>query len=98
MSAIRSPLGALGALMALVQSVTAGALFAVRSNPLLQLMLVVQLIVVTSIITLLVISLIIYFTRKNPGLLFSPQDIDSSVHERLYLPPDKVVLTPERVE
>jgi hypothetical protein len=92
-------LGALGALMVLLQGVTAGALVAVDSEPELQRILVYLMVSVTAIITVLVVSLISYFAIRNPGLLFNPQDIDSSVHSRLYIsdiPPDKVAFTVEK--
>ncbi|MSQ06081.1 MAG: hypothetical protein EXR54_07455 [Dehalococcoidia bacterium] len=85
MTVIRSPLGALGALMVLLHGIAAGALVAVRSQPVLQWMLVIMMVSLTDLITLLVLWIVWHFARTRPGLLFSPQDINPAVHGRLYL-------------
>ncbi len=94
MIVIRSPLGALGALIVLLEGIAAGALVAVKSQPALQWILVIMMVFLTSAITLLVIWIVWRFARNNPGLLFSPQDISQAVHGRLYAPPG-TALTPE---
>ncbi len=97
---IRSPLGALSAVIVLVQSISAGALFAVRSDPLLLKVLASVIAFTTLLITALVVGIIVYFTRKAPGLLFNPQDIAPSVHKELYAPAkvDLVVIQPPASE
>jgi hypothetical protein len=93
MMVIRSPLGALGALMVLMQAISVGALAAIRSQPILQMALVSVIIFVLLLVTILVCFLIIRFALRTPGLLFNPQDIAPGVHPGLYLPiePGQVV-------
>ena len=93
MTVIRSPLGALGALMVLLEGIAAGALVAVNSQPVLQWILVIMMTVVTVAIAGLVIWIVWHFARKHPGLLFNPQDISPSVHGVLYAPPGQTVVT-----
>ena len=83
---IRSPLGALGALMILLQGIAAAALVPLQSQPDLQLILVRLVVGVTSILTSVVVIVVLWFAFKNPGLLFSPRDIDPRVHVDLYRP------------
>ena len=85
---IRSPLGAFGAILVLIQGIAAGALATVHSQPTLQLILVIIISVVTISFTGVVIWLILHIvqTLKNPALLFSPKDIDPTVHPLIYSP------------
>ena len=84
MGIVRSPLGALGALMVLLQAIAGGSLFGLQSQPTIQWVIVIMMVACISAITCLVIWLVIYFALKRPGLLFSPRDIESSVHMDLY--------------
>ena len=84
MGAIRSPLGALGALMVLLQGISASALFALKDQPTLQLILVIMMASVTAVVALAVVVLIGWLAYRNPGLLFSPPDIDPIAHLSLY--------------
>lgn len=81
---VRSPLGAIGGILVLIQGIAAGALFGVSSHPTLQFILVVLIVVVTIAVTILVIWLIIRLVRLNPAYLFNPQDIDPAIHRTLY--------------
>lgn len=83
---IRSPLGALGALMVLLEGIAAAALVPLEGQPELQRMLVWLMIGVTSAITAVVIVVVLRFTFRNPGLLFSPRDINPEAHISLYSP------------
>ena len=86
MGPIRSPLAALGALMVLLQGIAAAALVPLDSQPTLQGLLVYMMVSATGIITILVVTLVGCFAWKNPGLLFSPRDIDPAIHRYLYPP------------
>ena len=87
---IRSPLSAIGAVIVLIQGICAGALFAVSSQT-LQLILVVLIILVTLVFTGLVFWLIVHLVRLNPAYLFNPRDINPAVHSALYiLQPDNI--------
>ncbi len=81
---IRSPLAALGALMVLLQGIAAAALIPLESQPELQARLVWMMIFVTGGLALVVAIVVLWFTFKNPGLLFNPRDINPEVHLDLY--------------
>lgn len=83
---VRSPLGALGAIVVLIQGIAAGALVAVRPDPTLQLILIIIISAVTVSVTVTVIWLVMYLARKNPAYLFNPKDIDPSAHPLIYRP------------
>ena len=93
MSLIRSPLGALGALLVSMQAISVGALVAVNSQPYLQIAIVVVMLLVVFAVAATVCFLVVLFALQRPGLLFNPQDIAQSVHRDLYLPisPGRVV-------
>lgn len=94
MSTIRSPLGALGALLVLLQGISAGALAVLRDQPTLQFILVITMVAIAAVVTGVVAFVVIRFALRNPGLLFNPGDIESSVHQYLYVSqPDKVTLS-----
>lgn len=90
---IRSPLGALGALMVLMQAVSAGALVAVKDKFILQAVLVSVMSLALISITVIVGFLVVRFAIRSPGLLFNPQDIAAEVHHDLYVP-----VSPEQIE
>lgn len=79
--------------MVFMQGISLGALAAVRTQPSLQIALVVVMILVLVTITSLVCFLVIRFAIRNPGLLFNPQDISPEVHRDLYVP-----MPPEQVK
>ncbi len=89
MAAIRSPLGALGALMVLIDAIAASALVPLRSQPDLQKIVVLALVSSIGLVTLVVCGLIVFLAIRRPGLLFSPADIDPSIHADLYGPRDE---------
>lgn len=82
---IKSPLGAIGAMLVLIQAIAASALFAVRSELGLQIALVGVIGLVTIAFTGLVIWLVVYLVRKSPGLLYDPSDISPYIHKELYV-------------
>lgn len=81
---IRSPLGAVGAILTALEAIVGGSLFAVKDEYLLQLILVSAMGFILVAVSLTVIWLVVYFALKNPGLLFAPGDIDPRVHRSLY--------------
>ena len=90
MLAIRSPLGALGALMVLLQGIAAAALVPLESQPDLQRVIVWMMVVVTSAIVLVLVVVVLWFAFRNPGLLFNPKDISPEAHVPLYSPSARV--------
>lgn len=88
MPSIRSPLGALGALMVFLEGIVAAALVPLAGQPALQEKLVGMMIVTVSMVTLGVLLLVGYLAVKRPALLFNPQDLDPSVHFAVYGPGD----------
>ena len=86
MVSIRSPLGAMGALMVLLQSIAAAALLPLFSQPELQRILVWMMVAVTGALTLVVTIMVLYFTFWKPELLFSARDINPAIHHDLYGP------------
>lgn len=86
MGAIRSPLGAVGALMVFLEGIATSALIPLSSQPHLQALLVYLMVVSIGVITLVIVIVVAWFAFTNPGLLFNPQDIDRSVHLPLYGP------------
>lgn len=98
MLSIRSPLGALGALMVLLQGIAAASLVPLGSQPELQRLIVWMMVAATSAIALVLIIVVLWFTFRNPGLLFSPRDISPAAHISLYSrPPATPSSTPQRV-
>lgn len=83
---IRSPLGALGALMILLQGIATAALVPLQSQPALQRMIVWMMVASISAITLLVVIIVLYFAVRRPGLLFNPQDIRACVKSSTMYP------------
>lgn len=84
MGIVRSPLGALGALMVLLQAIAGGTLFGLKSQPDVQQVVALMMVGSISAVTVLVVGLVAYFALTRPGLLFNPRDIDPSVHMDLY--------------
>jgi len=64
-------------------------------QPELQERLVWLMIGTVSVVTICVVGLIVHLTRRSPGLLFNPQDIDRAVHLGLYGP--QVHVPPQEV-
>jgi hypothetical protein len=81
---IHSPLGAVGALMVLLESVMTAALFALQEQPRLQEILVWLMVGTIGSVTLTVIVIVILIAIKNPGLLFSPRELHPSIHMAVY--------------
>ena len=84
MPSIKSPLGALGALMVMLEAIAAGALIPTQSQPMLQTILVICIVFEALAVSLVVLGVIVYFAVKRPAYLFSPSDISPSAHGRLY--------------
>ncbi len=81
MSVINSPLGALGALMVLLQGLAVGAIAALGGQPDLQGVLTL------AIVTVSVLGLVWYVLvrLKRPELLFDPRSFAESVQQGIYL-------------
>lgn len=88
---VKSPLGAIGAILVLIQAISASALFAIGSASVFQTILQAVLVGVIGLVTLasttLVIWLVYYLVvkLKRPGLLFDPSDFDPAVQLALYV-------------
>ena len=81
---IRSPLGAIGAILVALEGVAGGSLVALESGSSLQAWMVAAMIFVFVAVTLVVLGIIIYFAVRKPAYLFSPSDISESAHSDLY--------------
>ena len=81
---IRSPLGALGAILAALELIAGGSLFALGASPGLQSILVITMAAVLALVTLVIIGIVVGFAIRNPGLLFDPASFSESVQHRIY--------------
>ena len=81
---IRSPLGAIGAILVALEGVAGGSLVVLESGSSLQTWMVAAMIFVFVAVTLVVLGIIIYFAVRKPAYLFSPSDISESAHSDLY--------------
>ena len=97
MLSIRSPLGALGALMVLLQGIATAALVPLQSQADLQRLIVWMMVGSISVITLGVVVVVLWFAFRNPGLLFNPRDISPEVHLPLYSSGSRVPDVPPSV-
>lgn len=75
MGPIRSPLGALGAILVGMEGVAGATLFALGSDPHLRSVMVYTIIGGFIIITLATLALVAFFAKTNPGFLFNPADV-----------------------
>ena len=97
MGPIRSPLGAIGAVLVVLEGIAAGTLFALDSDPLLRLAIVATMIFVLVSVTVVVLGIAIYFAKTKPGFLFNRADIarlSESTQQSLF--PNTSSLTLER--
>jgi len=92
MTAIRSPLGALGAVMVFIEAIAAGALVAVRDNQMLQWMLGITIVVLAIGVTLFVCILIAWLAHRHPAWLFNLSELDPAVQRQLILPAEGTLL------
>jgi hypothetical protein len=81
---IRSPLGAIGAILVALEGIAGGSLFALDSGSGLQIAMVAAMISVFAAVTLVVLGIIVYFSVRQPAYLFNPSDISESAHVILY--------------
>jgi hypothetical protein len=81
---IRSPLGAIGAILVALEGVAGGSLFALDSSSVLQTAMVAAMILVFVAVTVVLLGVIIYFAVRQPAYLFNPSDISESAHLALY--------------
>jgi hypothetical protein len=98
---IRSPLGAIGAILVALEGVAGGSLFALDPGSALQTAMVAAMIFVFVTVTLVVLGMIIYFAVRQPAYLFNPSDISESAHLTLYtggLSPGRDVQVPPEPE
>ena len=72
---IRSPLGAVGALLVALEAIAGGTLLALESDPGLRIALVVAMIAVLVAVTVVILGLIIHVAKTNPAYLFNPAEI-----------------------
>ena len=90
MGPIRSPLGAIGAILVALEAVFGGALFALDGKPVLQAAMVATMIAVFVLVSLVVLWMVVYLTLKKPGFLFNPAEVaqlSESVQQAIYTPP-----------
>ena len=95
MGPIRSPLGAIGTILVLLEGIAGATLFALDSDPYLRLAIVVTIIVVFGLVTLTVLGITIYFTITNPGFLFNPADVGQlgeTAQRRFFSAQDDIVV------
>ena len=85
MGVINSPLGALGALMILLEALAVGAIATLDNQPGLQELLVWTIIANISFITVCVVVLIAYVAFTDIALLFDPRSFPESVQQRIYV-------------
>ena len=96
MTLIRSPLGAIGAILVALEAVFGGTLFALDDSFWLRVAIVVTMIVVFVSVTAIVLWMVVYLTVKNPGFLFSPVEVaqlSESVQRNIYSMPNTDVST-----
>ena len=95
MNALRSPIGALGVLMALIEAVAGCMLFAVKEQPDLQRWIVFGILGYMFLIVAMVWWLLWYILvkRKQPAWLFDPASLHPAAQLALVL--DQDVLPPE---
>lgn len=92
---IRSPLGALGAILVGLEGVAGATLFALDSDPHLRSIMAYTIIGGFILITSTVLILVCYFAKTNPGFLFNPADVgqlSESVQQRIFRIQDDVPL------
>ncbi len=92
---IRSPLGAIGALLIAMEGIAGATLFALASDPLwLRVAIVTVMMLVLLIVSAVVLWIIIYFAIKNPGFLFNPAEVaqlSESAQHRFFPPMDSLI-------
>ena len=81
---IRSPLGAVGAILVALEAIATASLFALESDPSLRTWMVAAMIFVFILVTVVILGVIVYFALRRPAYLFNPSDISDSAHFSLY--------------
>ena len=97
MGPVRSPLGAIGALLVALEAIFGGALFALDADPWLRLAMVTTMIVGFVPTAGVVLWMVVYLAVKNPGFLFNPAEVaqlSESVQRGVYALPDSKVSLP----
>lgn len=97
MGPVRSPLGAIGALLVALEAIFGGALFALDTDPWLRLAMVTTMIVGFVPTAGVVLWMVVYLAVKNPGFLFNPAEVaqlSESVRRGVYALPDSTVSLP----
>lgn len=95
---IRSPLGAIGAILVALEAVFGGALFALDGKPVLQAAMVATMIAVFVPVAIVVLWMVVYLTVRNPGFLFNPAEVaklSESVQHGIYAIPVKDIAVSE---
>ena len=75
MSSIRSPLGAVGALLVALEAVLAGSLFVLPPYSAQSWVVVITMVTIFVAVASVVLWMVVYLTVKKPGFLFSPAEI-----------------------
>ena len=70
--------------MVMLQAIAAGALIPTQSQPTLQAILVICIVIEVIAVSTVILGVIVYFAVKRPAYLFSPSDISPSAHSSLY--------------
>ena len=97
MGPVRSPLGAIGALLVALEAIFGGALFALDADPWLRLAMVTTMIVVFVPTAGVILWMVVYLAVKNPGFLFNPAEVaqlSEAVQRGVYALPDSKVSLP----
>ena len=87
MSPIRSPLGAIGALLVALEAVLAGSLFVLPAYSPQSWVVVVTMVTVFVAVASVVLWMVVYLTVKKPGFLFSPAEVaqlSESAQQEMY--------------
>ena len=75
MSPIRSPLGAVGALLVALEAVCAASLFALPAYSMQSWVVVMTMVAVFVAVASVVLWMVVYLTVKKPGFLFNPAEV-----------------------
>ena len=99
MGTIRSPLGAVGAILVALEAVFGGTLFALDTASGLRVAIVVTMIAVFISVTAVVLWMVVYLTIKNPGFLFNPAEVarlSETARRGIYaIPSSRISLEPQ---
>jgi len=75
LSPIRSPLGAVGALLVALEAVLAGSLFVLPAYSPQSWVVVITMVTVFVAVAFVVLWMVVYLTVKKPGFFFNPAEV-----------------------